>query len=198
MVQDKSYRAGLTALIQNASLTHQEYLSDGTVEVELEMNLTGGFAQFVLPEEIRQVDSVTTVTNSRPEEDQRSTQMKTAESEPYTGLILDATGIDALPALVPVVVDELGDVVYGPAFVSREFAVSRGMCAFSATLETSRNDRRVGPHPLVIKALRTASSGATDLVISTADAARLRSSVDHLNFLKACRVSIVMAPNEVP
>ena len=96
--------------------------------------------------------------------------MKTAESEPYTGLILDATGIDAQPALVPVVVDELGDVVYGPAFVSREFAVSRGMCAFSASLESARDDRRVGPHPLVIKALRTASSGATDLVISTADA----------------------------
>lgn len=198
MVQDKAFRSGVNALVRNASLTHQEYLSDGTVEVELEMSLTGGFAQFVLPEEIRQVDSVTTVTNAKPEDNEQSTQAQKVENEPYTGLILDATGIDAQPALVPVVVDELGDVVYGPAFVSREFSVSRGMCAFSATLEAARNKRRVGPRPLVIKVLRTALTGATDLVISTADAARLRSSVDHLNFLKACRVSIVMVPKVVP
>ena len=44
MAQDNAFRTGLTTLIQNASLTHQEYLSDGTVEVELEMSITGGFA----------------------------------------------------------------------------------------------------------------------------------------------------------
>ena len=62
MAQSADFRNGLISLSRNASLTRQEYLSDGTVEIELTMNLTGGFGQFVLPEEIRQVDSVVTMT----------------------------------------------------------------------------------------------------------------------------------------
>ncbi len=194
VARSAAFRDGLATLAQHASLTRQEYLSDGTVKIELTMDLIGGFAQFVLPEEIRQVDSVTTMAAAKPEGDRSSTPTDGKDGGPYTGLILDAIGIGAKPSLVPVVVDESGEAVYGPAFVSREFAVSRGMCGFAATLAAARNEKRVGDHPLVVKALRTASRGVTDLVISSADAARLRSSVVHLNFLKACRVSIVMEP----
>ena len=115
---------------------------------------------------------------------------------PYSGVIIDATGIGAQPSLVPVIVDESGEVVYGSAYVSREFAVSRGMSGYSATLNAARNDPRVGSHPMIVKAVRTRPGGYTDLVISTADAARLRSSAVHLDFLKACRVSIVIDPAE--
>lgn len=198
MAQSTDFRDGLRTLARNASLSHQEYLSDGTVEIELTMNLTGGFSQFVLPEEIRQVDSVVTMTATEPDADKPSMPATGSDGSPHTGLILDATGIGARPSLVPVVVDESGDVVYGPAFVSREFAVSRGMSGFATTLAAARRDKRVGDHPLVVKAIRTRSTGATDLVVSSADGARLRSSVVHLNFLKACRVSIVIDPEAAP
>jgi hypothetical protein len=192
VAQSNAFRDGLTTLTRNASLTRQEYLSDGTVEIELTMNLTGGFAQFVLPEEIRQVDSVTTMTLAEPEAEKMSMPADDNGGRPHTGMIFDATGIGAKPSLVPLVVDESGEVVYGPAFVSREFAVSRGMCGYATTLAAARNDKRVGDRPLVVKALRTPSTGETDLVVSSTDAARLRSSVIHLNFLKACRVNIVI------
>ena len=190
--QSLAFRDGLVALTRNATVTRQEYLSDGTIEIELSMNITGGFGQFVLPEEIRQVEPVTTMTVAEPAGDAATVPENGVTKDPYTGLILDATGIGAKPSLVPVVVDEAEEVVYGPAFVSREFAVSRGMSGFAATLDDARNDKRVGERPMIIKALRTRETGETDLVISTADAARLRSSVAHLNFLKACRVNIVM------
>ena len=192
MAQSTDFRDGLISLARNASLTRQEYLSDGTVEIELTMNLTGGFSQFVLPEEIRQVDSVVTMTAAETDADQPVKTVEGSDGGAYTGLIIDATGIGAKPSLVPLVVDESEDVVYGPAFVSREFAVSRGMSGFATTLAAARSDKRVGPRPLVVKAVRTRSTGETDLVVSSADGARLRSSVVHLNFLKACRVSIVM------
>lgn len=194
MVKRMAFREGLIALARNAAITRQEYLSDGTVEIELTMNLTGGFAQFVLPEEIRQVDSVTPVNGAATAADRSLQSAGNMYSMAYTGLILDATGIGAEPSLVPVVVDESGEVVYGPAFVSREFAVSRGVSGFAATLQAAREDKRVGDRPMVIKVIRTRSTGKTDLVISSADGARVRSSVVHLNFLKACRVSIVMDP----
>ena len=162
------------------------------------MNLTGGFSQFVLPEEIRQVDTVVTMTAAEPDAETSPQVSNGIDSAPYTGLILDATGIGAKPSLVPVIVDESGDVVYGPAFVSREFAVSRGMSGFAATLAAARRDKRVGTRPMVVKAIRTRSIGKTDLVVSSTDAARLRSSVVHLTFLKACRVCIVMDPEIIP
>ena len=198
VAQNAAFRDGLITLARNAAITRQEYLSDGTVEIELTMNLTGGFGQFVLPEEIRQVDSVTTMNGAEPVTDKHTTPVDGTDGGPYTGLILDATGIGAKPSLVPVVVDGSEEVVYGPAFVSREFAVSRGMTGFATTLAAARNDKRVGNRPMVVKAIRTHSTGKTDLVISSADAARLRSSVVHLNFLKACRVSIVMDPEAGP
>jgi hypothetical protein len=200
VAQSPAFRDGLITLARNAAITNQEYLSDGTVGIELTMNLTGGFGQFVLPEEIRQVDSVVAMTMNTPEPDADTPPMQTdgTDGSPHTGLILDATGIGAVPSLVPVVVDESGEVVYGPAFVSREFAVSRGMTGFATTLAAARSDKRVGLHPLIVRVLRTRSTGKTDLVVSRADAARLRSSVIHLNFLKACRVSIVMDPKADP
>jgi len=183
---------GLRTLVGNAAVTQQEYLSDGTLEIELTMNLTGGFGQFVLPEEIRQVEPVTTMNAAQKETQSPSEEKEGTESPPYTGLIVDAVGIGALPALVPVIVDESDEVVYGPAFASREFAVSRSMSGFAATLDSASKDPRVGDRPLVVKAIRTRSTGKTDLVIPTTDAARLRSSAVHLNFLKACRVCIVL------
>ena len=197
MAQSTTFRDGLFSLAKNASLTRQEYLSDGTVEIELTMNLTGGFSQFVLPEEIRQVDAVVTMNTAESDANKPMIPEGGTDGGAYTGLIIDATGIGAKPSLVPVVVDESEDVVYGPAFVSREFAVSRGMSGFATTLAAARRDKRVGAQPLIIKAIRTRPTGKTDLVVSSADGARLRSSVVHLNFLKACRVSILMDPEPV-
>ena len=196
LAADATFRDGLTTLASNAPITHQAYLSDGTVEIKLTTPLTGGFAQYVLPEEIRQVDAVTTMRPEQPSGGaDAATAANSADSSHYTGLILDATGIGAVPSLVPLVVDESGETVYGPAFVSREFAVSRGMSGFATALEAARSDdKRVGERPMIIKAIRTNTTGDTDLVVSSADAARLRSSVVHLNFLKACRVIIVMDP----
>ena len=48
--QSAAFRDGLTSLVRNAEITRQEHLSDGSLEIELTMTLTGGFSQFVLPE----------------------------------------------------------------------------------------------------------------------------------------------------
>lgn len=189
MAKSPDFSDGLTALVQNADITHQEYFSDGTVEIEMTMKLSGGFAQFVLPDDIQQVDSITATTGVTEIKDQ---PFRGNDGPPFTGLIIDAIGIGAEPSLVPLIVDESGETVYGPAFVSREFAVSQGMSGFAASITAARQDKRVGERPMIVKAIRTHLTGNTDLVISNADAAKLRSSVVYLNFLKACQVSIAL------
>lgn len=192
MADDDDFRKGLQALVRNAAVTQQEYLSDGTVKIELSMNLTGGFAQFVLPEEIRQVDTVTAVVGNASASAAAGSRNDEDQKDRYTGLIVDAIGIGARPALVPTIIDESGTAIYGPAFVSREFAVSRGMSGFATTQAAALMNKRVGEHPMVVRAIRTDDESGTILVIANADGARLRSSAQNLDFLKACRVCIVI------
>lgn len=199
MAESVVFRDELIQLTRNAAVARQKYSSDGTLEIELAMKLTGGFAQFVLPKEIRQVGTVTTMAGRRPFTVTTLVAAAEAANGPHTGLILDATGIDVQPAMVPLIVDESGEEVYGPAFVSREFAVSTGMSGFATTVSAARtNEKRVGNRPLVVKAIRTDTRGPTVLVIANADAAKLRSSAVYLDFLKACRVCIVMGPQPTP
>ena len=94
--------------------------------------------------------------------------------------------------MVPVVIDENGRKIFGPAFISRESAVQYGASAYEKDIQRAKKNPRVGTNPLVVKGLRTEGSIATNIVISNSDALILRSKPEHLTFLKKCRVIIVI------
>jgi len=171
---------------------------DGGIAVTLEMNLYGGFSQLMLPSDVRQVDSITSLNNrdraSYNPNQVQSAQYRGKETKPdaYSGLIVDARGIGASPSMVPVLVDENGQEIYGPAYVSREFAVQNGMCRYIRGVDNSYALPRVAPNPMLVKGLRAVSKGDCDIVISNADASRLRGVSSHLEFLKQCRVVIII------
>ena len=166
--------------------------SDGSVEVWMQMNLFGGFAQLVLPDEIQQIESIKHIVPMKKPLSYGS--VKPSASDIYTGLIVDARGIAAKPAMVPRLLDENGQEVYGTAFASREFAVQRGMCVYAADFKPSQEDSRVGPRPLIVKGIKTLGPGQSNIVISNADASKMLSASEHLLFLKECKVVIVLDP----
>ena len=188
----------LHKLTRSAKVAHHRYLSDGTVAVEVIMHLHGGAAQLLLPEEIRQVQTVTAVSETTPDDEAKAAPPRGNHIEavppPFTGLVLDARGVTARPALTMAVKDETGRVVYGAAFVSREFAVQKGMSGFTVSAAPERWGDRVGSRPLVCRVLQTYGEEHTNYVISNADAATLRGAVSHLGFLRECRVIVVMEP----
>ena len=159
---------------------------DGSLEVLLRFNLYGGFAQMVLPREIKQVESITKVLPGK------ETPPAGPAPEIFSGLIVDARGIDAKPAMVPRIVDGKGQVVYGPAFVSREFAVQKGMAGYVTAIAEAEESDRVGANPLRVKGLKTAGPGRSDIIIGNSDADALRKVSEHLLFLRKCRVVIVL------
>jgi hypothetical protein len=167
-------------MAKNAKVVKKEYLTDGTVKIGMEMNLRGGFAQLVLPKDIKPLDSITPVT------------MNKTSRQTYTGLVIDARGLDVRPVMVPKIIDENHQEVYGSAFVSREYAVQHGMSGYGKNIENSVHNRRVADHPLVVKGLRAVGSGHSQIVISNADASKLRSTSQSLSLLKECRVVIVV------
>jgi len=170
----------IESMVNSADVVKKEYFSDGTVEVTMEMNLRGGFAQLVLPEEIRPLESIRTIApvNNSP--------------AVFTGLVVDTGGLGIKPVMAPKILDENAREVYGSAFVSREYAVQQGMSGYSKDLAAAQDNRRVADNPLTVKGLRTEGVENSDVVISNTDARRLRSASENLSFMKKCRVIIVV------
>lgn len=188
MMSDDSISAQVNGMVRGAQVAKQEYMSDGTVEVTLEMNLNGGFAQLVLPEDIKQVEPIQGSTTASS-----STQTNKKDAAvTYTGLVVDARGLDAKPAMSPRVLDENGQEVYGAAFVSREYAVQQGMSGYSKNIAAATENQRVTETPLIVKAIKTEGPGKTDFVINNTEASNLRGAPENLSFLKQCRVIIVV------
>lgn len=187
MASDDSITAHLERMVKDTQLKSKKYMTDGTVEVTIEMSLNGGFAQLILPHDIKQVEPIKTSTSGPG-----SNPGKTSGSDRYTGLIVDTRGLDARPAMNPKIFDEDGVEVYGSAFVSREYAVQQGMSGYSKNIDTAISNQRVADHPLIVKGLKTDPLSLSDIVISNADAAKLRSTSQNLSLLKQCRVMIVM------
>jgi hypothetical protein len=110
----------------------------------------------------------------------------------YTGMVVDARGIQARPAMFPRIFDEDGREVYGSVSVDLEYAIKNGMSGYSRDLNTAQSNQRVKGNPLMIKALKTSGPGKSDIVVSNTDARQVRSSVENVSFLKQCKVIIVL------
>jgi hypothetical protein len=96
------------------------------------------------------------------------------------------------PAMVPLIVDEEGEVVYGPAFASRDYAEEKGMASYMRNFASAKNHPRVGPRPLGVKGICTLKARPCDIMISQEDAAKIRRLASNLGFLHQCRVLVVV------
>jgi hypothetical protein len=188
----------LEAMTLAADILNMKRNADGDVEITLGISFYGGFSQLILPSDIRQVQSIRPL-NGIEADNGDAMQIQggkysppTIASDVYTGLIVDARGIGAAPSMVPVLVDENGREVYGPAFVSREFAVQNGMCRYMRGADIADDLTRVAPNPLRVKGLESVPDNSCYIVISNSDASRLHGVSYHLEFLKQCRVVILL------
>ena len=190
--QHKTIMTQIKDMVYNATEIEQfrKYMTDGSVEVLLQMNLNGGFAQLVLPGEIQQIEGIKQIQTDA----NSAGVISKSASQACTGLLVDARSIEMHPALVFRILDENLEEVFGPAFVSREFVVQQGMAAYYTDEESARSDPRISDRPLTVKALRTDWPSRSDIIISNADASKLKSASENLQFLKESRVVILLSP----
>lgn len=174
-------------MVKGAVVVNQEYMSDGTVEVRVRMPLHGNLSQVILPASIEKRKDL------KPAEAPAAPPAAPAGPPvAYTGLVIDARGIQARPAMSPRIFDEGGNEVYGSANVDREFAVQQGMSGYARDLTAAQSNQRVTNSPVTVKALRTSGTGKADIVISNADAQQIKAAPENLAFMKKCRVMIVL------
>lgn len=163
-------------IVKGARVVKTRYLSDGGVEVIVEMPIPGGLADTIYGN----IPSLGTASVPK------------AGNPVYTGLIIDARGTGVRPAMSPKIVDEDGKEVYGSAYVSREFAIKQGIVGYAKDVNAAKQNERVTANPIVVKGLKTTGSGSSDIVISNTEAAGLRDASKNLSFLEQTRVLIVV------
>jgi len=163
-------------LVKGARVVKTRYLSDGGVEVVIEVPITGGLADTVYGN----IPALGTVSVPK------------VGNPVFTGLIIDARGTGARPAMSPKIIDEDGKEVYGSAYVSRDFAIKQGIVGYARDVNAARQNERVAANPIIVKGLKTIGAGSSDIVISNADAAGLRDASKNLSFLEQTRVLIVV------
>ncbi len=175
MTQNDVIRTQVQGIVRGAKVVNTRYLSDGAVEVTVEIPLTGPLTQTLLP-------PASLGTQSVP---------KTGDAV-YTGVVLDSRGLSVRPAMAPKVFDEEGREVYGSAFVSPEWATKYGIVGYVKDLDSAKKNDRVTANPLVVKAVKVSGSGGSDLIIRNADAQGLKDMSKNLSFMEQCRVLVVV------
>ncbi len=159
------------------------YFSDGGVEMDVEVPLDGALSDALLPR-----------TESRGAGGAEARPARAEDDAAGTSLVVDARGQKIVPALAPRILDESGKELYGPRSLGEKGRQAGGAAAYAPDLDAARATlkRRLGGHPLVVKAVRAEGS---DLVLSSADAARLGGSP---TFLAEGKVVILADQGQEP
>ena len=175
MTQSDVIRTQVQGIVRGARVVNTRYLSDGAVEVTIEISMAGPLSKTVLP-------PTSFGTQSVPKEG----------NAVFTGLVVDSRGLSVRPAMAPKVLDEDGREVYGSAFVSQEWATKYGILGYVKDLDAAKKNDRVTANPLLVKAVKISGSAGSDLIISNADAQGLKDMSKNLSFLEQCRVLVVV------
>jgi len=197
VTESDEIRTRVAGIIKGAFVGKPRYMSDGTVEIDVFMKISGDLAEAILPPKMGDKNpqaAASAAPGAVPPAPPVAPEAPPAAI--YTGLVIDSTGMGVKPAMSPRILDENGMEVYGSAYVSRDFAVQQGMVGYAKDLEKAKKQDRVmnppPPNVLVIKAIRVEGNMKTDIVISNADAAAVKASTQHLKFLSECRVMFVI------
>ena len=163
-----------------------KYLSDTSVEMEYSVPMSG-ISDIVLP------PVTVPATTQAPNNNQPAAAANnTTQAGGVTGIIIDARGLKARPAMAPRILDQNGNAIYGPGKYSRQYAVKNGVAGYSKTLETAQQDQRVVGNPMVVKGVGTSGTNRTDITISNADVSKIDMAnrnykVLNLSLIHICR-----------
>lgn len=161
-------RTQVDGIVRGCKTVDTRYYSDYGVDVVVKCTLDGGLATALAPPKaFKAVEG-------------------TGEKK-YTGLIVDAVGLKAKPALAPRLMGPDGVELYAQEMVKPAFLRKHGPAAFVRTVESAKRAERVGATPLIIKAAALGQADS-DVRISADEAAKL-AGID-LTFLAEGRVVV--------
>ncbi|MBN2355165.1 LPP20 family lipoprotein [candidate division KSB1 bacterium] len=214
MMESDVVTTRVRGIARNFTVVDTKYMSDGSIEVTVEMPVTGALLDALLPSSMggalglapaaqglcplcgqpwpagRPVPAGVTLLQGTGTAQQG--QVPQQQSGAYTGLVIEAKGLGLRPAMSPKILDESGQEIYGSKYVSREWAVQIGMVGYDKDVNRARNNDRVTDNPLVVKALKASGDNKADVVVTSANAAMIQNAAASQNFLDKCRVMFIV------
>lgn len=187
MVESDIINTKVKGIVHGARVTEEKALPDGSYRVTVEMKLSGDFQGTVLPTREREPDPLKFTKQAASEEESSGEKIIV-----YTGLVVDAQGLDVQQTMTPKLLMDDGRVVYGAEWVDPEVAQHQTVVGYVNGIPNAKSHQRVITTPLVVKALRVDTANPSDLVISDADAQTLHLVPEHVAFLKKAKVLVVL------
>lgn len=187
MVESDTINTKVQGMVRGARVTEEKSLADGSYEVTVEMKMSGSFQNTVLPPRERDPEPLTFAEKSLSTNISNSPEVLV-----YTGLIVDAQGLDVEQTISPRLIMEDGRVVYGAEWVDPKVTQQQTVVGYIKGIPNAITHERVVAVPLVVKALRVDTKNPSDLVIGDADAQTLHLTPEHVAFLRQAKVLVVL------
>lgn len=184
----------VSGLVKGARIIREIPQSDGSYQVVMSINMygAGSLAEIAMdavkPQQVQEfpVPSLDSKKNTAvvPGVTQSAVTV-------YTGVIVDARGLELEPTFSPRIYDESGRIVYGNMYINADFAISQGMVEYTINQEmydsAINGGARAGVRPIIVKAVAVKDNNC-NVVISNADADKILVSNTTSGFLKNCAV----------
>lgn len=199
--EDDELAARVRGVVQNSPLERPAMFEEGG-EVRVTEQFRGKLAELVLPTTVQFQSGIPPKLSTSMEQSFSFTdgvpEATDGTMNRYTGVIIDARGMQITPALTPVVYGQDGVGAYGAFLVSRASAIDRGVVAYATTTDPTVLRKRVGGKPLTVRAVSAFGSWRTDLIVSTSMAKLIRAVMHSKDAVDNCRVVIVVDAHASP
>lgn len=196
LMEKDEIRTRVEGLVRGYKIVGKRYFSDNGVEVDIEVPLA-------LLTDVVDPDATPTQVYGQapaaapaptPAVDPKKPDAKPAVAaapapapSTNTGLVIDARGLKAVPALAPKVFDEAGKAVYTVDSLSAEARKAAGVASYVQSLEDAQKSMKAGDKPLIVKA---AKANGAELTLGAEDAKKLAAM--NTSFLSEGKVVIVL------
>jgi hypothetical protein len=168
-------KSKIQGMAQGFKVVDTKYYSDGSVDVIVSMPID---------------ENLTNALVEKPKPTSKTRKVSTTGPESFSGLVVNARGLGLTPSMAPRILDEAGKEVYGAEIVNDKGLQQGGIASYAKSDDKAAE--RTGDKPMVVKALRIADKSKTDVVISNADADKLRDPNTNLSFLADGKVVILV------
>lgn len=175
-------KTSVRGMVNGARVVKETPYPDGSYEVTLEINLS------TVQQPFRPTSGMSPPAIEWKSEPPTPPALSDGN---YTGLIINAEGLNVQECLRPKIVMEDGQVVYSQEYVDSKVLAKRHVAGYVKGLDRAKTHERVRATPIMFKAVALAPGSQTDLVIQDADAQLLHMDPKHMDFLKHAKVVIV-------
>ena len=165
-------KSRIEGMARGFKIVDTRYYSDGSVDVIIQMPIDEN------------------LTNALVERPKKTRKVSAEGPATWSGLVINARGLNVQPSMAPRIVDESGKEVYGTEVVSEKGLKQGGIASYAKN--EGQATEKVGEKPLVVKALKLVDKSKTDVVISNADADKLRDPNTNLSFLADGKVVLLV------